>query len=265
VPVVTIALVLLNIAIFVLFQFHGNVKPLIELPGPRASVPIRESEASFLYERAAVPCEVLHQRALTLGEISRTLDLGKDHSCGIAPTFTRTERTALYPKKSIWLSVLSSMFFHGDIVHLAGNMLFLWLFGNNVEDRWGRVAFVTFYLAGGVVATLGHVLSAPSSTVPLVGASGAIAAVMGAYLVLFPKVRIRALLGFIPVRLPAWAMLAAWFVSQFFVAPSAGVAWMAHVVGFAFGILVALLARNVNRPADPVTVLGLGLTRGPVG
>jgi membrane associated rhomboid family serine protease len=104
---------------------------------------------------------------------------------------------------------------------------------------------------------LGHALAAPSSTVPLVGASGAIAAVMGAYLVLFPKVRIRALLAIIPIRVPAWLLLGVWFVSQFYIAPTSGVAWMAHVVGFAFGIVVAVLLRNVGKPADSPTALRL--------
>lgn len=253
--VVTAAIVVMNVAVFALLQFHGTAKPVIDLPGPVTSVKLDETEASFLYARAAIPCEVLRGRALTIAEISRTLDDRHDNSCGKATTMAARFQRPLFPKKSIWLSVLSSMFLHGDLMHLAGNMLFLWIFGNNIEDRWGRAPFGLFYVAGGVVATLGHALAAPSSTVPLVGASGAIAAVMGAYLILFPKVRIRALLGIFPIRVPAWILLGVWFITQFFVAPTSGVAWMAHVVGFAFGLLVAALARNANRPEQPATTL----------
>ena len=233
----------------------ASTAPVIDLPKPVSTFDLDLNETSFLYARAAIPCEVLHLRPLRIAEITRTLDTGQDNSCGLATDTGQQFQVALFPKKSIWISILSSMFLHGDIMHLAGNMLFLWIFGNNVEDRWGRIQFLTFYVAGGIAATLGHALAARSSTVPLVGASGAIAAVMGAYLVLFPKVKIRALLAIIPVRVPAWLLLGVWFVSQFFIAPTSGVAWMAHVVGFAFGMVVAVLFRNVGRPPDPPTAL----------
>jgi membrane associated rhomboid family serine protease len=144
------------------------------------------------------------------------------------------------------------MFLHGSIIHLAGNMLFMWVFGNNIEDRLGKARFVVFYLAGGLVAAAAHFALNPSSTVPIVGASGAIAAVMGAYLVWFPDAPVRTLVLFffiLIVRIRAKWLLLVWFIMQFFTDPNSGVAWGAHVGGFVFGALVALLIRT-SRPAQ---------------
>src|SRR4051812_36190171 len=139
------------------------------------------------------------------------------------------------------------MFMHGNLLHIAGNMLFLWVFGNNIEDRMGKVGYLAFYLIGGFAAAMAHILVQPHSAIPVVGASGAIAALMGAYLVLFPKAPINTLLilGFIILfrKLPAWVLLVAWFGLQFLTNPNEGVAWVAHVGGFVFGALVALALR----------------------
>jgi membrane associated rhomboid family serine protease len=149
------------------------------------------------------------------------------------------------------------MFLHGSLLHIGGNMLFLWIFGNNVEDRFGHIPYLIFYLVAGVVATAVYVLFNPDSTAPLLGASGAIAGVMGAYLVLFPRAPIRTLILIPPIilwpRLPAWALLLFWFGSQFFISPGSGVAWVAHVGGFIFGALVgwAFRGREVTRVATP--------------
>jgi membrane associated rhomboid family serine protease len=143
------------------------------------------------------------------------------------------------------------MFLHGSWLHIGGNMLFLWVFGNNIEDRMGPLPYLVFYLAAGVVATLAHVAVQPSSTVPLIGASGAVAGVMGAYLVLFPNVQIRSLLIFILVLfrdIPAKWLLGFWFVLQFFTNPAEGVAWVAHVGGFLFGIAAGLVWRSTMPP-----------------
>jgi len=150
--------------------------------------------------------------------------------------------------------LITSMFLHGSWMHLLGNMWFLWLFGNNVEDAMGRPRFVVFYLACGLVAALAQVVTNQASAVPMVGASGAISGVMGGYLVLFPHVRVFALvwLGFLvtSVALPAWLMLVYWFALQFvsglavFGGDVGGVAFGAHVGGFVVGlILVKLFAR----------------------
>jgi membrane associated rhomboid family serine protease len=155
--------------------------------------------------------------------------------------------------KKPYLSVLFSMFLHGGWLHILGNMLFLWIFGNNVEDRFGRVPFLLFYLFCGYVAAYGFAYGNPDSTQTLVGASGAIAGVLGAYLVLFPRARVMSLVPIavilIPIRLPAWVVLGGWFLLQWLyssgtgVASGADVAYLAHVFGFVAGVVIALLAR----------------------
>ena len=160
-----------------------------------------------------------------------------------------------FPDKNVFLAVLVSMFLHGSWLHLRGNMLFLWIFGNNIEDRLGQVGYAFFYLVAGVAAALAHIATQPSSIVPVVGASGAIAGVMGAYLVLFPKARI---LTIIPlfiflqfVYLPAYVVLLGWFVLQFFTNPNTGVAAAAHIGGFVFGAAIGLFLRGTGQPAEP--------------
>jgi membrane associated rhomboid family serine protease len=155
------------------------------------------------------------------------------------------------------LSVLYAMFLHGGWLHLLGNMLFLWVFGNNVEDRFGHLKFLLFYLATGYAAGYGFALANAGSSEPLIGASGAIAGVLGAYLVLYPGARVWSLvpiLLFIPLRLPAWLVLGLWFVLQYVyasgiaVSGAGSVGYLAHVVGFVVGVLVALPVRLVRPP-----------------
>jgi membrane associated rhomboid family serine protease len=144
------------------------------------------------------------------------------------------------------------MFLHGGWLHIGGNMLFLWIFGNNIEDRMGPLPYLAFYLVSGLVAAAAHIAVQPNSTVPVIGASGAIAGVMGAYFVLFPNVPIRTLLLFFLVLIrdiPAKWLLGFWLVLQFFTSPNEGVAWVAHVGGFIFGAIVAFLLRERLRPA----------------
>jgi membrane associated rhomboid family serine protease len=153
------------------------------------------------------------------------------------------------------LGVFTSMFLHGSWLHVIGNMLFLWIFGNNVEDRLGSVRFALFYLVGGIAAALTQVAIDPQSTVPLVGASGAIAAALGAYIVLFPGARILSIvfLGFFYqlLEVPAIVVLGYWFVLQLISGFGAlgaetaqgGVAFFAHIGGFALGVVVGLLVR----------------------
>lgn len=147
-----------------------------------------------------------------------------------------------------WLTLLTCTFLHGGWFHFLGNMLFLWIFGDNVEDRFGRVPFLLFYLGCGVAASLAHLLSSPDSPIPTIGASGAIAGVMGAYMFLYPKSKVLTLvpLGFILVDfvLPAPLFLGYWFVMQLFqgamhTGTSGGVAWWAHIGGFVVGAAVA--------------------------
>ncbi|MBW7997414.1 MAG: rhomboid family intramembrane serine protease [Candidatus Glassbacteria bacterium] len=143
------------------------------------------------------------------------------------------------------VSMLSSMFMHGGWMHLGGNMLYLWIFGNNVEDAMGHLRFVAFYLLCGVAAAAAQVISAPASTAPMIGASGAVSGILGAYLILHPFARVKTLIIIIffirVIELPALIVLGVWFMFQIInslSAPSsaAGVAWYAHIGGFLVGL-----------------------------
>jgi membrane associated rhomboid family serine protease len=166
-----------------------------------------------------------------------------------------------------WLTLVTCTFLHGDVLHFAGNMLFLWIFGDNVEDRFGRVPFLCFYLVCGAAASASHLLSAPGSTIPTIGASGAIAGVMGAYMLLYPRSRVEMLVffGFVYVIvLPAPFFLGYWFVLQLVqgsmtvgIEGGGGVAWWAHIGGFVLGAATAAVLRLTERlrPEPPTVVL----------
>jgi len=170
-------------------------------------------------------------------------------------------RYGVVPVQFRWLPVLTSMFLHGGWLHFLGNMLYLWIFGDNVEDRLGHGRFVLFYLFCGATAALAHVFMNPLSTVPTIGASGAIAGVMGAYFVMYPHSRILALVPLIIIwdiiEVPAILFLGFWFLMQFFSgvgsiaadvgAESGGVAFWAHVAGFVAGIGAVLVLRKPAR------------------
>ena len=238
--VATVALIIVCVGVFVFVQPEGTRS----LDAKDQAEVIEEIE--FTYQYAAIPCEITQGRPLTFTEINRSLN-GDEHACAA----TETGGPTAFPGKQLWTSVIVSMFLHGSWFHLGGNMLFLWVFGNNIEDHMGTVKYLAFYVVAGAVATLAHVAVQVDSAVPLVGASGAIAGVMGAYLVWFPWARVRTfiLLLVIPLwpRIPAWVLLGVWFVTQFFTSPEAAVAWMAHVGGFVFGACVAFLARTNDR------------------
>ncbi len=156
------------------------------------------------------------------------------------------------------LDVIRSMFFHGGWEHILGNMLYLWLFGDNIEDRFGKILYLVLYFGGGFVAAVAQVMIDPTSTIPLIGASGAIAAVLGSYLVLYPTVRVH---GIIPLgwfsslqSWPAWAVLGLWFVLQLFqgfgslgtdAQYGGGVAFFAHIGGFVFGVVITLIFMRI--------------------
>ena len=227
-PIATLLIILACTAVYLLWQ-----------PSPLGNT---ADDTAFSFEHAAIPCELREDRPLTTDELRATLVVGRNDACGVgAPTSPE-----YFADKSVWQSVLVSMFLHGSLLHLGGNLLFLWIFGNNIEDHLGPVRFVAFYVLGGIVATLTHVALNLSSTVPMIGASGAIAAVMGAYLVWFPDAPVRTLVFFfLPfiVRIRAKWVLGFWFVLQFFTSPNSGVAWAAHVGGFVFGAVVGLAVR----------------------
>jgi rhomboid family protein len=193
-------------------------------------------------------------RFLTASAVIPVLFTGPDRSLGPIEALL----TTLTPE--LGLRVLFSMFLHGGWLHFLGNMLYLWIFGDNVEDRMGHGRYLAFYLFCGWAATFAHIWAAPASVVPSIGASGAIAGVLGAYITLYPHARVVMLLplGFFSqlVQVPAYFFLGFWFLQQFLFgafslgSPDAagGVAWWAHIGGFAAGLtLVAFLKRPERR------------------
>lgn len=221
-PVITIAFIALNAAAFLLWQ-------RAPWGGPET-----EAQAEVFFCHGVIPAEV--------SDLQPIPDVAT--ACG---------------GKSVLASIFTSMFLHGSLLHIAGNMLYLWVFGNNVEDRMGRAWFVLFYLGAGVAAVYAQVLPDPGSEIPLVGASGAIAGTLGAYAVMFPRARV---LTLIPIffflqlaELPALLVLGFWFVLQALSGvgslggqATGGVAWFAHVGGFLFGVAVALAFFRGRRP-----------------
>jgi membrane associated rhomboid family serine protease len=246
-PIITWSLIAINFAVFL-------TEPGVTHIGLHATQTVAEAckQAAYFDHHAAIPRELIHNRPLGPHRYVVQTTVGSQ-AC---PIITESG-------KRPWLSVLESMFLHAGWLHLLGNMLFLLIFGNNVEDRMGRGPFLLFYLVSGYVAAYGFALSNSSSTESLIGASGAIAGVLGAYLVVFPKARVISLVSFLfflPLRLPAWVVLGGWFLLQWLYsgqagnAPGAGVAYVAHIYGFAFGALVALLLRRyltTVRTAEP--------------
>ena len=238
--VVTWTLIAINVVVFLL----EPISPLD--PGGDANTQAGFCrQLAFFRQYAAIPAELTRNDPLdeTAGPAFRGGCLG------VRPDY----------QKVPFLSVLSAMFLHGGLLHLLGNMLFLFVFGNNVEDRLGRLRYLLFYLACGYAATYAFALANPASEETLVGASGAIAGVLGAYLVLFPRARVTSVvpfLFFIPLWLPAWVVLGSWFVLQWLYsagagsAEGAGVAYLAHVVGFVAGVVLVVLmgGLRVRRP-----------------
>ena len=153
-----------------------------------------------------------------------------------------------------FLTLFTSMFMHAGWLHILGNMLYLWIFGDNVEDRFGHVKFLIFYLVCGLAATFAQMAFNLDSNVPNLGASGAIAGVLGAYILLFPRAQVRVLMGMSVIPLPALVVIGLWIVLQFFsgvgsilgTAAEGGVAYMAHIGGFIVGLVLALIFRAVE-------------------
>ncbi len=227
------------------------------LQGDLATIPLKDTIPSRSFPIVSVSLIVVNV-AIFVYEIS----LGNRVSGfiaynGVIPaSFTGGEFVAI-PFRPYTL--LTSLFLHGGWLHVGGNMLYLWIFGDNVEDRLGRVRFLIFYILCGVVASVAHILANPSSTVPTIGASGAIAGVLGAYFLLYPSARVLTLipLGFYiqVVHLPAFLFLGFWFLIQFISGAAslgvrgqgAGIAWWAHIGGFAAGALLQFVFRKRER------------------
>ena len=217
---ITIFFICINVVVF-LYQGFFSERPL----------------AYHIAESAMVPYEVTHLK-------NAPIPLGTD----------RIGRVVYYKGRTInpFLSIFTSLFMHGSLWHLLGNMLFLWIFGNNIEDYLGKMRFIFFYLACGAGASLIHVLFNLNSTIPVVGASGAVSGIMGAYLILYPNAKVRTLVFIFIiitfVDVPAFVFLVVWFVFQFFYAGGqSGIAWLAHVGGFVLGILLIKIMQQRPR------------------
>jgi membrane associated rhomboid family serine protease len=245
-PVLTVAIIVANIVVFVFFQGA--------LFGPHGGFSSSGDQTKVI-EYSFIPYELSHP-GKKCGELDGSLVCERQEG-----QLDQAGATPGDDQPPVWLTIFTSMFMHGGVLHIAGNMLFLWIFGNNIEDAMGRLKFALFYLAGGVVAALTHFfLGGVNEVTPTLGASGAIAAVLGGYALLYPKARVVTLVIIIffitVITLPALLVLGFWFLLQLLDAASqplggSGVAVWAHVGGFVFGLLtVKLLATRYDPDYD---------------
>ena len=238
-PVLTVSIIVINVLMFFLFQ-----EARLSLSGAAVN-------EQNVVEFGAIPYEITHPGSEC--GVTSAREVACEGQAGVSGTPPGQPPT--------WLTLLTSMFMHGGLLHIIGNMLFLWIFGNNVEDSMGRPRFVAFYLLGGLVAILAQTAISPDSTTPTIGASGAVAGVLGGYALLYPRARVTTLVIIIffitLIELPALLVLGGWFLLQLFygsaelsqpVAGGGGVAYFAHIGGFLFGL--ALIKLFANRPHD---------------
>ena len=208
-PVVTVLFIVVNILVF----FYQVLSP--------------EGLQLYVYKLGAIPYEITHFQSIS---------------------FVISESGAHLTRISPPLSLFTSMFLHGGVFHLFGNMLYLWIFGNNIEDYLGSFRFIIFYLIGGLAASLTHILFNPGSQVPMIGASGAIAGILGAYFILYPSARVLTLVFFSVIPVPAAIILGIWFIGQLLnIGLGGGVAWFAHIGGFVAGLLLLRLFKQKRR------------------
>jgi membrane associated rhomboid family serine protease len=246
-PIVTVALVAINVIVYLLEIRHGGSF----FSGPSDNVTVRYGAIPYELTHPGKHCDVVN--VAQGSEVVRTVACqGMAGVTGTPPSQPPT-----------WATVFSSMFMHGSFLHILGNMLFLAIFGPNVEDATGRLRYLAFYLLGGIVALAAQVIVSPDSTGPTLGASGAIAAVLGAYLLLYPRARVLTLVFIVffatIVEVPAVLLLGFWFLEQLYLGTSGlaspiggggGVAYFAHIGGFVFGLaLIRLFVSGDRRSA----------------
>jgi membrane associated rhomboid family serine protease len=263
-PAVTLTFIVINVLVFLFLQ------------GPSFSLSKGDAvETKPVVEYGAIPYRITHpDKECDLVPAQATTTKTEVLVCEGTPEFTQAQAAGVpiedLNQPPAFLTILTSMFMHGGWLHIFGNMLFLWIFGNNVEDSMGRLRFVIFYLLGGIAAALAQVLIDPDATTPLVGASGAIAAVLGGYALLYPRARVLTLFFFFFIffiEVPALLLLGLWIFTQFLpavgqlaqpdVAGGGGVAYWAHIGGFLFGLAAIKLfahrrSTHYERPKYPV-------------
>jgi membrane associated rhomboid family serine protease len=275
-PAVTVAFIVINVLVFLFLQGPSfsfsqgdavETEPVVEY----GAIPYRITHPGDDCDLATVPAQVdptfAQERLFCEGE-PEYRELQTLPPCSAAAATVDVCRKDL-EQPPAFLTIFTSMFMHGGWLHIAGNMLFLWIFGNNVEDSMGRLRYALFYLLGGVAAALAQVAISPDSTVPLVGASGAIAAVLGGYALLYPRARVLTLFFFFFIffiEVPALLLLGLWIFTQFLPAvgqlatpdlAGGGVAYWAHIGGFLFGLATIKLfahrrSTHYDRPKYPV-------------
>lgn len=272
-PILTVVLIAINVAVF-FWQTQYPTDPVLDRVG------LTEIDQSAI-EYGAIPQRITHpaESECALGFVAGDGgQLSAEVVCEGTPELRQAERIAEEARAQgidaepipldqapWWLTILTSMFMHGGILHLGFNMIFLWIFGANVEDSMGRGRFIGFYLLAGAVAVYAQALVDTSATVPTIGASGAVAGVLGGYALLFPHARVLSLVLLIYfvtlIEVPAWILLGIWFLLQFVpaigqtaipdLAGDPGVAYLAHVGGFIFGLAAIRLFANRYRPREP--------------
>jgi len=257
-PFVTFGLIVINVIVYLLAIRHGGSF----FSGPDAQEVVKYGAIPYTLTHSGAHCAEFAQQTISGAQPVGMFCNGQTLPDGTIAQVPSTGTIAS------WLTVLTSMFMHGSFLHIAGNMLFLWIFGNNVEDSMGPVKYICFYLLGGVAALALQVVVAPNSTAPTIGASGAIAAVLGGYIVIYPRAKVLTfvfiILFFTVIELPAVVMLAIWFAEQAVFGAvnltdptggGGGVAYFAHVGGFIFGAAtIKLLATKIKQipPRIPV-------------
>jgi membrane associated rhomboid family serine protease len=263
-PVVTLTIIVINVLVFLFLQ------------GPSFSFSSGDAvDTKTVVEYGAIPYRITHPgEDCDLVPPQATTSGSEILICEGTPEFREAQQAGVpiedLSQPPAFLTILTSMFMHGGWLHIAGNMIFLWIFGNNVEDSMGRLRYVLFYLLGGLAAAVAQVAIDPDATVPLVGASGAIAAVLGGYALLYPRARVLTLFFFFFIffiEVPALLLLGLWIFLQFLPAVGqlaspdiqggGGVAYWAHIGGFLFGLAAIKLfahrrSAEYGRPKYPV-------------
>jgi membrane associated rhomboid family serine protease len=251
--VVTVAIIAINVIVYFGFQ-HGG----LSLPSNRDDETVKYAAIPYEITHPGKKCgEITSQTPTEVPEsVARELVVKQNIVCEKKAGLLDQLQTSPNDDQPPWyLTILFAMFMHGSILHIAGNMLFLWIFGNNIEDSMSRPRFAIFYLLGGIVAALAQTAIAPNSTTPTLGASGAIAAVLGGYALLYPRARVLTLIFiiffFTVIELPALFVLGGWFLLQLLDAGTVnvtsgggGVAYFAHIGGFLFGLATIKLFAN---------------------
>lgn len=217
VPVVSRIFIILSSLTFLFLQPKNNIDLL-----------------NYFYKYAAIPCELINNLPISANQFY-------NNNCSLEPDIV------IFPDKNILLSIIVSLFLHANFLHILGNLWSFWIFGNNVEDKLGKIRFILFLIVSGVISIVGHSFLNVGNLNPIVGASGIVSALMGAYLYLFPNAKLLVLVPFgvfFPTTIKAKYFMIFWLISQFIIAiQSNNISWEAHISGFLFGYLLLKVSK----------------------